>query len=397
LRYLGNDQGVPSEGNACPIQRILLMLSEKLLHDLLEPDSEAFRNPKNPELISMDSHPIINIIHPSIERYPMNEGLRYGILISLILVFGVLVSGCSDQSPAPVTPLSTTAMPLKYVAGDVIARSSSTSDQALFVITGYDKSTDQYTRQLIYKNSDGSWGHFVTNESEKVPRTLVESVYPVKIAHVQLSAILLVTPTVPVTVTVTSSGAAPVVSAISPSYGGSSADVSATITGSNFQSGAKAKLTRAGYPPISASLVTVSSSSEIDCTFIFSNADKGSYNIVVTNPDGQSGTLVGAFTIGDAPPIIGGVSPSTGALNQVLPMTISGQNFKPAVKVSFVKSSTEIICNSPVSSDTTTILCNLDLTTSNGASIGDWEVTVLNIDSQQKGTWNQKFHVTNST
>jgi hypothetical protein len=222
-------------------------------------------------------------------------------------------------------------------------------------------------------------------------------VYPVKIAHVQLSAILLVTPTVPVTVTVTSSGAAPVVSAISPSYGGSSADVSATITGSNFQSGAKAKLTRAGYPPISASLVTVSSSSEIDCTFIFSNADKGSYNIVVTNPDGQSGTLVGAFTIGDAPPIIGGVSPSTGALNQVLPMTISGQNFKPAVKVSFVKSSTEIICNSPVSSDTTTILCNLDLTTSNGASIGDWEVTVLNIDSQQKGTWNQKFHVTNST
>jgi hypothetical protein len=345
----------------------------------------------------MDSLPIINIIHPSIERYPMNEGLRYGILISLILVFGVLVSGCSDQSPAPVTPLSTTAIPVKYVAGDIIARSSSTSDQALFVITGYDKSTDQYTRQLIYKNSDGSWGHFETNKTEKVPRTLVESVYPVKIAHVQMSSILLVTPTVPVTVTVTQSGAAPVVSGISPSYGGSSADVSTTITGSNFQSGAKAKLRRAGYSDIYASMETVPSSSEIDCTFIFSNAAKGSYNLMVTNPDGQSGTLVGAFTIGDAPPIIGGISPSTGALNQVLSMTVSGQNFKPAVKVSFVKSSTEIICTSPVSSDTTTILCNLDLTTSNGASIGDWEVSVLNIDGQQKGTWNQKFHVTNST
>ena len=343
----------------------------------------------------MDSCPIINIIHPSIERYPMNEVIRYGILISLILVFGVLVSGCSDQSP--VTPVPTTASPVKYVAGDIIARTSSSSDQMLFVITSYEKSTDQYTRQLIYKNSDGSWGHFVSNVSEKVPRTLVESVYPVKIAHVQLSVILLITPTVPVTVTMTASGAAPVVSGISPSYGGSNAAVSVTITGSNFQTDAKVHLTRAGYPPISTSTETVSSSSEIDCTFTFSNADKGSYNLVVTNPDGQSGTLVGAFTIGDAPPIIGGVSPSTGALNQILSMTVSGQNFKPGVKVSFVKSSTEIICTSPVSSDTTTILCNLDLKTSNGASIGDWEVTVLNIDGQQKGTWNQKFHVTNST
>jgi hypothetical protein len=78
-------------------------------------------------------------------------------------------------------------------------------------------------------------------------------------------------------------------------------------------------------------------------------------------------------------------------------MTINGQNFKPAVRVSFVKSSTEIICTSPVSSDTITILCNLDLGISNGASMGDWDVSVLNIDGQQKGTWNQKFRVTNST
>ncbi len=327
----------------------------------------------------------------------MHEDLRYGILITLILVFGVLIAGCSDQSPAPVTPVPTTATQVKYVAGDIISLTSSTSEQALFVITGYDKPTDMYTRQWIYKNSDGSWGHFETNKSEKVSRTLVESVYPVKVAHVQLSAIPFVTPTVPVTVTVTSSGAAPVVSGISPSYGGSDAAVSTTITGSNFQSGAQARLTRAGFAPIFASTETVSSSTEIDCTFVFSKAEKGSYNLVVTNPDGQSSTLVGAFTVGDAPPVIGGVSPSVGALNETFAMTISGQNFKPAVRVSFVKSSTEIICTSPLSSDTTTILCNLDLRTGNGASLGDWDVSVLNIDGQQKGTWNQKFRVTNST
>jgi hypothetical protein len=327
----------------------------------------------------------------------MNEGSRYGIFIGFILVFSVLIAGCSDQSPAPATPVPTTAIPVKYIAGDIISLTSSSSASALFVITGYDKSTDQYTRQLIYKNSDGSWGHFISNASEKAPRTLVESAYPVKIAHVQLSAVPVITPTVQVTVTVTPSGDAPVISGISPSFGGSDAAVSATITGSNFLSGAKVKLTRAGYSPLSASTEMISSSTEIDCTFIFSKADKGVYNLVVTNPDGRSSTLVGAFTIGDVPPIIGGVSPSTGALNEMIPVVINGQNFKPAVKVSFVKSSTEIVCTSPVSSDTLTILCNLDLRTSNGASIGDWDVSVLNIDGQQKGTWNQKFHVTNST
>jgi hypothetical protein len=173
--------------------------------------------------------------------------------------------------------------------------------------------------------------------------------------------------------------------------------VSAIISGNNFQSGATAKLMRAGYPATFASGVSISSSTEIDCTFKFSGAEKGSYNLVVTNPDGQSGTLAGAFTIGDVPPVIGGVSPSQGALNETLSLAISGQNFKEGVRVSFTRSSTEIVCTSPVSTDSTKILCNLDLRTANGARVGEWDVTVLNIDGQQKGTWNQKFRVTNST
>ena len=57
----------------------------------------------------------------------MHEIFRYGILISLILVFGVLIAGCSDQSPA-TTPVPTTAAPVKYVAGDIISRTSSSTD-----------------------------------------------------------------------------------------------------------------------------------------------------------------------------------------------------------------------------------------------------------------------------
>ncbi len=318
---------------------------------------------------------------------------RNGLLFSLLLIIGVLIAGCSDQSPA-TTPVPTTKAAEKYTAGDVIARTSPSTDQALYVITQYDRTTDQYTRQLLYKNSDGSWGHFVNNASEKVPRTLVESVYPVKITHVQISAIPVVTPTAYVTVSTTISGNAPDVTNISPAFGGSDATVGVTITGRNFQNGAAVKLMRAGYPAISASGESVSSTTEIACTFTFSKAEKGSYNLVVTNPDGQSDTLAGAFTIGDVPPIIGGVSPSQAALNETFSLTISGQNFKEGVRVTLLKSSTEIICTSPVSTESTKIVCNLDLRPINGASAGDWDVIVLNIDGQQTATWNQKFRIT---
>jgi hypothetical protein len=324
----------------------------------------------------------------------MMKNFRYGILISLFLIFGVLIAGCSDQSP-PVSPVTTTAVPVKYVAGDIIAMTSAPTDQALYVILNYDRSTDQYTRQLLYKNADGSWGHFVNNESQKVERTLVETVYKVKISHVQISVIPVITPTVYATVTTALSGNAPSISGISPASGANNLALSMTVTGDNFRSGATVKLTRAGYPAIYATGVSVSSSTEIDCTFTFSNAEKGRYNLEVTNPDGRSATREGAFTLGDAPPIIGGVSPSQGALNETLSMQINGQNFKTGVKVSFMKSSTEIICTSPVSTDSTKILCTLDLKKSNGAEVGDWNVIVLNIDGQQNGTWNQKFHVTN--
>ncbi len=323
----------------------------------------------------------------------MIKKCSYGILISLILIFSVFIAGCSDQAPAGTTTVpTTTASNAKYVAGDIIGKTASPAANM------DDSSTDQYTRQLLYKNPDGSWGHFINNKTgEKVERTLVEKVYPVKISHVNIASIPIITPTVPPTVTTVLSGNAPGISGISPTTGGSNATVSATINGDNFRSGATVKLMRAGYPVIYATGVSVSSATNIDCTFNLAKAEKGSYNLIVTNPDGQSDIKVGAFTISDPLPIISGVSPRQGAINDVLSLTINGQNFKEGVKVSFVKGSTEIVCTSPVSTNSTKILCNLDLKTSNGAVAGDWDVTVLNIDGQQKGTWNQKFPVTNST
>jgi len=191
-----------------------------------------------------------------------------------------------------------------------------------------------------------------------------------------------------------------------------------SIRGSNFQSGASVKLTRTGYPDVIVKSVNVASGVEIrfNVDNIPCSNPPGQYNIVVTNPDGQSGMLANSFVVfGFGPsglavdngnsftsclntgstPFISGVSPNQGAINDVISITINGQTFKEGVKVSLIKGSTEIVCTSPVSINSTKILCNLDLYEFNGAVVGDWDVTVLNINGQQKGTWNQKFHIIN--
>lgn len=331
----------------------------------------------------------------------MENKIWNGLLICAILVFVVLIAGCSDQSSAgTTTPVPTIALPAaKFAAGDIIAKSASSTDQMLYVITQYDAKKDMYTRAWIYKNADGSWGHFNDNKTEKVERTLVEKVYPVKIRSVTISSIPIVTPTIPPTVVTTLSGSAPTVTGISPASGAKDSIAGVTITGTNFESGATAKLMRAGYPSITATGVSVSSATSIGCTFSLNGGEEGSYNVVVTNPGGQSDTKMGAFSIGQAPPVITSVSPNTAELNATqLAITINGQNFKQGVKVTFVQgSNTPIDCVTPTSIDTIKITCVLDLKVSNGGKFGLWDVKVLNIDGQQTGTLPGKFTVTNST
>ncbi|PKL58502.1 MAG: hypothetical protein CVV34_01945, partial [Methanomicrobiales archaeon HGW-Methanomicrobiales-5] len=297
----------------------------------------------------------------------MEKGLRNGLIICAILVFVVFIAGCSDQSSDSATPVPTTALPVaKFSAGDILAKSTSSTDQMLYVITRYETSDDMYTRAWIHKNTDGSWGHFIDNKTEKTERTLVEKVYPVKIAHVTVSSIPIITPTIPPTVVTTASGNTPAVSSISPASGAKAALVGATITGTNFESGATVKLTRAGYPSITATGVSVSSSTSIGCTFNLNGGDEGSWNVLVTNPGGQSDIKDGAFTIGQAPPIIRSVSPNNAELgNTQIPITINGQNFNEGVKVTFVQDTTELNCVTPTSIDTTKITCLIDLKASN--------------------------------
>ena len=93
-------------------------------------------------------------------------------------------------------------------------------------------------------------------------------------------------------------GAAPTVTSITPNSGTSGGTVSITnLAGTGFLSGATVTLTGAGLPTITATGVTVVSPTLITCTLSLASATAGTYNVVVTNPDTQLGTLASGFTV----------------------------------------------------------------------------------------------------
>jgi len=326
----------------------------------------------------------------------MGEKLSDGLLIGIVLVSAVLIAGCSSSSPSTV-PVPTTAPLAKFAAGDIVASSASSTSQPLYLILGYDSAKDSYTRAFIYKNADGSWGHRINIKNDTFSRTDMEKVYPAKVAHVALSAVPIVAPAPVTPVPTTYAGPAPSITQVSPMSGGTDTTVMLTITGTNFQSGATAKLLRGGTPVINGAALSVSSTT-ITGSFNLKSAEAGHYNVIVINPDGQSDSLVGGFTVGEAAPIVTSVYPNSGAVNETVALTINGQNFGDLAKVSFSQGSSTIAdqyVTDTVTVDTTKVTLNLNIPA--GTPIGDWDVTVLNVGSQGSGTWNQKFHITNST
>jgi len=92
--------------------------------------------------------------------------------------------------------------------------------------------------------------------------------------------------------------AAPNVTSITPNLGHVGQVVNnAIVEGEYFQVAASVQLSRTGRSPILASFVNVGSSTRISCTLNLGKATPGQWDLVVTNPDGKSGTLEDGFTI----------------------------------------------------------------------------------------------------
>lgn len=94
---------------------------------------------------------------------------------------------------------------------------------------------------------------------------------------------------------------------ISPATGGNAGTVTARIFGNGFQSGATVKLAGVG-PDIVGTNTTVTTTintSVLGATFDLTGASPGVRDVVVTNPDGSSATVLGGFNVqqGGAPQI----------------------------------------------------------------------------------------------
>jgi hypothetical protein len=333
---------------------------------------------------------------------------RNGIVLILagILLLAVLSAGCSDngQSGTNLTTVPTTALTAKFTAGDIIAKTATSTDTFLLIVK-YDAATDRYERALAYKKSDGSW-YRKDDRTEVTGRSVIERIYPAKVAHVvSLNEVPVVTltaativPTVTVTTT-TTSYPAPTVSSITPNAGQAGTTVTITsISGTTFRPGASVRLTNVTSPStIFGTSVTAQSASNITCLFsIPSGAIAGTWNVTVTNPDGQTATLGNVFTITNttttttttttattAPPspTVSGITPSSATTGMRVNITnLAGSNLLNVTSVKLIKSGQSDITAtnvSIVSSSQVTGTINLA-----GAASGQWNVLVSNSAGQ---------------
>lgn len=159
--------------------------------------------------------------------------------------------------------------------------------------------------------------------------------------------------------------AAPTVTAVNLAFGPLAGGTFVTITGTLFQVGATATIN--GQPCTSPNRL---SATTLTC-FTPTSQPAGTYNVVVTNPDTQSGTLVGGYTY-ESGPTITGLSPNFGPATGGQTVTITGTGFRSGLSASIGMS-----CSPSAYVNSTTATC---VTQAQGA--GSYTVGLGNPDGQ---------------
>ena len=320
----------------------------------------------------------------------------------LLLVACLLIAGCSGPDTTNVQPVPTTSAGPLYTAGDIVRNATGSTSPAWLVIS-YDSASDSYTRALIYQNTDGSYGYRINSKTDTSQRTTMETVYTVKITHVTVSSVMTEAPTIitteqttsttiPETTVTTTAPRAPVVASIIPDVGYAGTNVSVqNLAGENFVVGAKATLSRNGIT-IPATDVRYISNKSLICTFVIpSNADAGSWDVTVTNPDGHSGTFTNIFTVhrdtsavattsstfsGSVP--VTSVDPSFAYSHDYRQFIITGSKFQAGAGVTLqMEGKTDIVGSTVSVISDTRIQCFFDIPY---GSTGTWDIVVTNPD-----------------
>jgi hypothetical protein len=94
------------------------------------------------------------------------------LIVIAIIAAAAIFAGCVEEIPEP-----------KYVPCDIIAEQP-TDEDCLMTIISYNKDTDEYEVGFIHRNKDGSWGHFINEDTSWYDREFLEEYMPTLIAHV---------------------------------------------------------------------------------------------------------------------------------------------------------------------------------------------------------------------
>ena len=133
----------------------------------------------------------------------------------------------------------------------------------------------------------------------------------------------------------------PTVTGITPGNGVSNGSVSITnLAGTGFAAGATVKLRQTGQPDIVATGVTRPSATRLTCVLDLTGVATGAWDVVVTNADGGTGTLVSGFAVFANPaPTVTSITPSNAGANNVgVNITnLAGTGFLPGAMVKLQK------------------------------------------------------------
>jgi hypothetical protein len=202
---------------------------------------------------------------------------------------------------------------------------------------------------------------------------------------------------------ITTIGGPPALTAITPADGDLGATVKITdIHGENFwtMNGMPpvVMFRKAGQPDIAAKNVTVVSQNQIACTVTLpsNTGSTGEWDVILTNPGGQSSLLSKGFTIRNAytPPMVSAVIPNTGfrARSGALPfkLTIIGTGFRNGATVHLNRQGNPSIDTTGITVvSQNKITCSISLV---NAQPGKHDVVVINVDAR-KGTLPNGFTV----
>jgi len=170
--------------------------------------------------------------------------------------------------------------------------------------------------------------------------------------------------------------APPVIVAITPNAGVKPGTVAITnLAGSGFVNPA-VELRMTGELPIPMTGVILYGPTMISGTFDLTGAVAGAWDVVVTNGDSQSATLVNGFTIAAEPaPAPTGVSPASVQKPGTKTLTVNGVNFAGDATVTLTKSGETDHLLAITSRTATKLVGTLDIS---AMAVGQWNVMVTN-------------------